>query len=61
MNHDITHCNNEHCEEKYTCKRYLAYVELIQIKYKYPVSMFLKTCDTKCENYWEFKKKYNEN
>jgi hypothetical protein len=59
MNHDITHCKNENCKDKYTCKRYLAYVELIQIKYRYPVSMFLKTCDTKCEDY--IKNKNNEN
>ena len=55
MNHDITHCNNEHCEDKYTCYRYQAYLELLRNKIDYPVSMFLKTCDTKCENYWEFK------
>ena len=59
MIHDIAHCSNKHCKDKYTCKRYLAYIELMKIKYQYPVSMFLKTCDTKCEDYCEFKKKDN--
>ena len=56
MTHDITHCNNHYCKDKDTCYRYQAYLELLRNKIDYPVSMFIKTCDNKCENYLENKK-----
>lgn len=59
MDHDITHCKNNKCKVHETCNRWIAYQEVLNGKYEYPVSISLQDCKDKCNLYWKNTKKSN--
>lgn len=52
MNHDITHCDNTNCAERFRCQRYLAHIDKINrgLKGHYPYLVH-ESRKTKCEGY----------
>lgn len=56
MNHDITHCQNEDCRDKFKCYRYAAYKEIVEKSIDGYYSFYFNnenvTCKEECKIPW---------
>lgn len=53
--YDNTLCDNEKCEKKDTCVRYLTHLKALKERYPYPLSIYVG--EGKCDIYVKVKEK----